>query len=99
MIFNITQMDAQNVSNNISQVIVNLLKYLVEGSAVAVAAYYIPRRRMDLREIAMIALTAAAIFAILDLWAPRVGFAARQGTGFGIGANLVGFGGVGVPSA
>ena len=75
------------------------VKYLVEGSAVAVAAYYIPRRRMELREIAMIALTASAIFAILDLWAPRVGFAARQGTGFGIGANLVGFGGVGVPSA
>ena len=50
-------------------------------------------------EVFMIAICAAAIFAILDLWAPRIGFAARQGTGFGLGANLVGFNGIGVPSA
>ena len=35
--------------------------------------------------------TAAATFALLDMYAPSVGSAARQGTGFGIGANLAGF--------
>ena len=39
----------------------------------------------------MIAITAAATFALLDMYAPSIGSAARQGTGFGIGANLSGF--------
>jgi len=78
------------------------VKYLVEGGAVALAAYFIPRRKMDLQEVAMIAVTAAAVFAILDLYAPSVGQSARQGAGFGIGASQVGFRGVaglpGVPA-
>ena len=58
---------------------------------VAIAAFYIPQRKMNLEEVAMIALTAAATFALLDMYAPSVGLTARQGAGFGIGANLVGF--------
>ena len=44
-----------------------------------------------IEEIVMIAITAAATFALLDMYAPSIGNAARQGTGFGIGANLSGF--------
>jgi ABC-type Co2+ transport system permease subunit len=73
------------------------IKYVVEGGAVAVAAYFIPRKKMNLQEIVMIALTAAAVFAILDLYAPAVGVASRQGAGFGIGAGVVGFGGIPIP--
>lgn len=79
---------------DLSEVVRRAIKYLVEGLAVAAAAYYIPRRKMDLQEIAMIAVTAAASLAILDLLAPSVGASARQGAGFGIGAGLVGFPGV-----
>lgn len=61
------------------------LKYLIEGLAVALAAYYIPKRRMKLDEIVTIAITAAAIFAVLDVLAPSVGKAARTGMGLGIG--------------
>lgn len=68
-----------------------VLKYLIEGFVVAIAAYYIPSRRLQLSEIAMIGLSAAAIFAILDIFAPSIGSAARTGAGFGIGANLVSF--------
>lgn len=68
-----------------------VIKYLIEGFAVAVAAYYIPRRLMSLQEIAMIAVAAAAIFAVLDLVSPSIADASRLGAGFGIGANLVGF--------
>ena len=71
-----------------------LVKYLVEGGAVALAAYFIPRRTMDLQEVAMIAVTAAAVFAILDYFAPSVSMSARQGAGFGIGAMQVGFNGL-----
>jgi len=76
---------------DLQEVIKRAVKYLVEGAAVAVAAYYIPKKQMNVEEIAMIAITAAATFAILDMYAPSIGSAARQGTGFGIGANLVGF--------
>lgn len=66
----------------------SLVKYLLEGLAVAAAAYYIPRRTADLKEIAMIAVTAAAVFAVLDQFAPAVSGGARQGAGFGIGYNI-----------
>lgn len=68
----------------------SVTKYLLEGLAVAIAAFYIPQRKVDPKEIGMIALTAAAVFMVLDLFAPSVGVSARQGTGLGIGFNMVG---------
>jgi hypothetical protein len=79
---------------NFQEIIARAIKYLIEGLAVAVAAYFIPRKKMNLQEIIMIALSAAATFAILDLYAPSVGIASRQGAGFGIGASMTGFGGI-----
>jgi hypothetical protein len=75
----------------IEDLVKNLLKYALEGAAVAVAAYYIPKRKVDLREIAMIAATAAVVFLLLDTFAPSIGEGARLGSGFGIGANQAGF--------
>ena len=77
---------------DIQSVVQRAIKYLIEGLAVAVAAFYLPRKKMAIEEIAMIAVTAAASFAILDLYTPSVAAAARQGAGFGIGASQVGFG-------
>ena len=83
-----SQMD----SFDIEEVLKRAAKYLVEGGAVALAAYYIPQgRKLKFEEVAMIAVTAAATFAILDMYAPPIAGAARTGTGFGIGANLAGF--------
>lgn len=76
---------------DMSDLIMRLVKYLLEGLAVAVAAYVIPGKTMRFSEVSMIALTATATFAILDIYAPSVGSSARQGAGFGIGAGLVGF--------
>ena len=76
---------------NLQEILKRAVKYLIEGGAVAVAAFYIPKNRMKIEEVVMIAITAAATFALLDMYAPSVGSAARQGTGFGIGANLAGF--------
>tara|TARA_Y100000992_G_scaffold271815_1_gene212974 strand:- start:153 stop:434 length:282 start_codon:yes stop_codon:yes gene_type:complete len=67
------------------------IKYLTEGAAVAVAAYYIPKDRLEIEEVVLIAVTAAATFALLDMYAPSIGDYARKGTGFGIGANIAGF--------
>jgi ABC-type Co2+ transport system permease subunit len=76
---------------NMRELLTRLVKYFVEGLMVAVAAFFIPKRKADLEEVVMIALTAAATFALLDMYAPSVGHSVRQGAGFGIGANLVGF--------
>ena len=72
----------------------NLVKYALEGLAVAVAAFYIPRRNLNVKDIVMIALTAAATFAVLDMFSPFVSVSARQGAGFGIGYNMVTGGGL-----
>lgn len=86
---------------DLQEVVKRAIKYLVEGAAVAVAAFYFPKKKMNIEDIVMIAVTAAATFAVLDLYAPSVSVAARQGAGFGVGANLVGFPQTGVtaPSA
>jgi ABC-type Co2+ transport system permease subunit len=66
-------------------------KYLVEGFAVALAAYYIPKKKINLNEIMIIAITAAAIFAVLDVLAPSIGGYVKTGMGIGIGLGQVGF--------
>jgi ABC-type Co2+ transport system permease subunit len=68
-----------------------MIKYLVEGLMVAIAAFAIPKRSLNIEEIILIALTAAATFSILDSYIPSMGVTARSGAGFGIGANLVRF--------
>ena len=86
-------MDSSDSQGNfdVREILKRAVKYFVEGAMVAVAAFFIPRKKMDLDEILIIALTAAATFALLDMYAPSIGLTARQGAGFGIGANMVGF--------
>ena len=67
------------------------VKYLVEGLMIAIAAMAIPKKSLQVEEIALLALTAAATFAILDTYLPSMAVSARTGAGFGIGGNLVGF--------
>ena len=78
-------------SLDIGELVKRAIKYLVEGLMVAIAAFAIPKRSLNLDEVAMIALTAAATFSILDTYIPSMAVNARSGAGFGIGANLVGF--------
>ena len=76
---------------NVAELVKRIIKYLVEGLMVAIAAYAIPKRSLNVEEIVLIALTAAATFSILDTYVPSMGVSARSGAGFGIGANLVKF--------
>ena len=68
-----------------------VIKYLIEGLAVAIVAKWFPAMKLTANEIAMIALTASATFALMDTFAPSISGSVRQGTGLGIGAKLVGF--------
>tara|TARA_Y100001970_G_C14053546_1_gene760280 strand:+ start:293 stop:559 length:267 start_codon:yes stop_codon:yes gene_type:complete len=76
---------------DLGELVRRVVKYLVEGIMVAVAAYAIPKRSLNLEEVMLIALTAAATFSILDTYVPSLAVSARSGAGFGVGANLVGF--------
>ena len=76
---------------DVSELVKRAIKYIVEGIIVALAAYVIPKKSLNMEEIACLALTAAATFAILDTYIPSMGVSARTGAGFGLGANLVGF--------
>jgi|TARA_B110000285_G_scaffold235562_1_gene318098 ABC-type Co2+ transport system permease subunit len=73
-----------------NELVKRAIKYLIEGLVVALAAFAIPKKQLNIEEIIIIALTAAATFSILDVFIPAMGASARGGAGFGIGANLVG---------
>lgn len=73
-----------------NELIKRAIKYLIEGLVVALAAFAIPKKQLNVEEIVIIALTAAATFSILDVFIPAMATSARGGAGFGIGANLVG---------
>lgn len=75
---------------DLNELVKRAIKYLIEGLVVALAAFAIPKKQLNLEEIIIIALTAAATFSILDVFIPAMGTSARGGAGFGIGANLVG---------
>ena len=76
---------------DVHEILKRIVKYLIEGVMVAIAAFVFPRKKMNPDEILMIAAVASATFAILDMYAPTIGVTARQGAGFGIGASLVDF--------
>ena len=75
---------------DLNELVKRAIKYLIEGLVVALAAFAIPKKQLNLEEIIIIALTAAATFSILDVFIPAMGTSARGSAGFGIGANLVG---------
>jgi hypothetical protein len=76
---------------NFREVLKRAIKYLIEGLMIAIVCFAVPKKSLDIEEIAIIALVAAATFSILDTYIPTIGTSARTGAGFGIGANLVGF--------
>ena len=84
-------LNALNQIVNVRELITRMVKYVFEGVMVAIAAYSIPKKSLNLDEVCIIALTAAVTFSILDSFLPSMASSARSGAGFGIGANLVGF--------
>jgi ABC-type Co2+ transport system permease subunit len=73
------------------ELIKRAIKYLVEGLVVAIVAVLVPKKALNVEEIVIIALTAAATFSILDVFIPSMGSSVRQVAGLGLGFNLVKF--------
>jgi hypothetical protein len=72
------------------ELFLRIFKYIFEGLVVAVAAFFIPGKKMGAKEIVTIGIVAAATFSVLDLFAPSMSSGVRNGAGMGIGFNLVG---------
>jgi hypothetical protein len=71
----------------------SLTKYILEGVSVGIATLLIvvySKRKIDYINILIIALTASAMFAILDQFSPVIGDNMRRGTGFAVGYQQVG---------
>jgi hypothetical protein len=68
-----------------------VVKYVLEGLVVAIAAVLLPKNKPDFEAVIALALVAAATFAIIDTLVPSLSAPLNMGVGFGIGANLVGF--------
>lgn len=76
---------------DVKEILLRVLKYLIEGFMVAIAAFAIPKKSLNLEEIGALSITAAATFAVLDTYLPAMSVSAHQGTGLGIGLGLAGF--------
>lgn len=81
-----------NYTFDYQEVFTRVVKYLIEGLAVGfVAAFILPKNPLPMDKVFLLGLTAAAMFAVLDLVAPSIGSAAYQGAGLGLGFKLIGF--------
>jgi|UniRef100_A0A6C0H219 ABC-type Co2+ transport system permease subunit len=76
---------------DLTEFVKRAIKYLIEGLVVSLVLVIIPKKPLNIEEIVIVALTAAATFSILDVFIPSMGASARNGAGMGIGFNLVGF--------
>ena len=73
-----------------SELVKRIIKYLVLGLVIAVVSNVIPKKSLNLEEVVILALSAAATFSILDVFVPSIADAARAGVGYGAGLNLMG---------
>ena len=80
------------MNDAVLDILTSIFKYLIEGLVVAfVAVLVLNPKKPNFGEILTIGVAAFATFALLDTFTPSIAVTARQGAGFGLGANLVGF--------
>jgi hypothetical protein len=75
---------------DLAEFIKRIVKYLLLGLVIATVSYIIPKRSLNVEEIAVVSLSASSVFAILDTFLPSVSVSAKQGIGFAVGSGLGG---------
>lgn len=73
-----------------TELVKRIIKYLVLGLVISVVAIVIPKKSLNLEEVIILALSAAATFSILDVFVPSISDAAKSGVGFSVGTGLAG---------
>lgn len=76
------------MQSDTKEILIRILKYLVQGIGVSVATHYISNKKINISEIIGIGITAASIFSILDLVSPAISAGIQLPTGIDIGQNL-----------
>lgn len=79
---------AAHFSLDTRELLVRMSKYVFEGLAVTASMVVVLRVKPSWDEVFTVAVVAAATFSILDMLAPSIGTAARQGVGLGLGLNI-----------
>ena len=74
-------------------VLARIIKYALEGCLLGVAAWIIPKSKLDLHEVITIGLVAAASFSVADAVSPTIASSARMGSGLYLGARVASIGG------
>lgn len=75
---------------DMSELIKRIVKYLIMGLMVALCLFFIPKKSMSIDEIALVALSTACVFSIIDTYLPSLSSSAKAGAGLGLGLQLVG---------
>ena len=57
---------------DMKELVTRAVKYLIEGLVVGLVAYAIPNGKLSISEVIIISITAASVFAILDLVKPSI---------------------------
>jgi len=73
-----------------TELIKRIIKYLVLGLVIAVVAIVIPKKSLNLEEVILLALSAAATFSILDVFVPSISDATKNGIGLALGTGIAG---------
>ena len=79
---------------DMNELIVRALKYLFQGLMIAVVAHLLDMigpHKLNGWEVAILAATAACVFAILDMLSPSFSQSAQQGVGLATGFRLMNF--------
>lgn len=58
--------------NDSKEILTRIFKYMIQGIAIAIAAYVIPDIKLQPFHIILISLTGASAFAIIDLAIPSI---------------------------
>lgn len=87
-----TNTNSNNFSIDGKEIVVRIIKYILEGLMVGIAVLLIPSKKgaVSIEEILIISLVASATFSLLDMFSPSIGAASRNGVGLSIGANIAG---------
>jgi hypothetical protein len=57
-----------NSGFDFSELVKKAIKYLCEGLIIGIVSYAIPKKKLDMEEVIIIGLSAAATFAVLDVF-------------------------------
>ena len=79
-----------NAMIDFPELVKRIIKYLVLGLCISVVAIVIPKKSLNVEEILILALAAAATFSILDTFLPSIGESAKMGIGLSVGSALGG---------